>query len=143
MWWAQAIGAAMSLFGAVKQFGAASDAKRIGAANAAASIAETKETLRRMGKEHGYKEGITRTTAAASGFAITKDSSQQGYIDEMIKEHKLQRSFTQEAGTRNTRILFAGGQLAYEQGKASAIGSFADSISLFGQAYASSPWGTK
>ena len=146
MWWAQAISAGLSLFGAGQQMSGARDARKIAGLNVKASEAETAETLRRQRMEGEQRVGYARAIAGASGFSIQPGTSQQNYIDEMVAENRRQLSFTAQAGKREAGILKRGGELAYRSGQAGAIGSVANAASSIGTMWTlgkeqAAPWG--
>ena len=132
MWWTAAIQAGLSLFGASRQDDAARESKKIAALNVKAQQAETQESLRRHRAESRTMEGYAKTAAAASGFSYQEGTSGYDYVQEMVAENRRQRTFMGVAGERQAGILAAGGELAYRQGKASAIGSTASAISSIG-----------
>jgi len=136
MWWASAISAGLSLFGAGESKEAGRQARRIGGMNADAQRAETGEELRRMGKQHRFTEGAARATAAASGFSQRKGDSQASYISSMISEHARQREWTRKSGESKAKILEQGGELAYQQSKAEATGLFGQALGQAGDAWA-------
>ena len=129
MWWAAAIGAAFSLFGASKEAKAASQAKDLGFANARASEAETMETLRRTKASQKQIQGYTEAAGSASGFMATAGTAQNEYLNEMIAEDQRQNAFTKKAGKREADILRKGGQLAYSQGRAGAVNTLGSGFS--------------
>jgi hypothetical protein len=140
MWWAAAVQTGMSLFGAMSQSGAAKDARQIGGMNANAQREETAEELRRAKLADAYQEGTTQTIQGASGFSMQKGTSQGAYLSEMVSENRRQREFTKKSGKRKAAILNKGGQLAYKEGKARAMGGLADAVGSFGS-MATSLWG--
>lgn len=142
MWWAAAINVGLQLFGGRQQLQAGREAEQIGRENAAAQRAETTETMRRMKREGEQRVGYATAVAHASGFSVKKGTSQQSYIDEMVAENYRQASFVAQSGQRKSRILEKGGQLAYSQGQAAAVSSFAGAAQSFGSMWSAddAPW---
>jgi len=137
MWWASAIQAGMSLFGAMDQKRAGKEARAIANMNAEAQRMESAEDIRRTKAQFRQVEGATQAVASGSGFSQKLSrggvgDSQQRYLASMKKEHGAQLDFAKKAGTRQERILRRGGQLAYQQAKAGAIASVGNAIGSFG-----------
>jgi len=139
MWWASGIQAGMSLFGASKLGSAAKKAKRIAGLNVKAFEEESAERYRRLSEGFKQIEGATKTFAAASGFSQRKGESQSGYIASMVAEHGRQLMFEQKSAQSQANIIRQGGQVAYDTGKASAMGSIGSAIGQFGQAWGMFP----
>ena len=135
MWWAPAIQAGLSLFGAGRSRSAAAAAQQLADLNAKAQLAETAESVRRMRAEHERIEGGARAMAAGSGFSQIAGEGQSAYISSMVSEHARQRKWTKEAGRRQANLIRRGGQVAAKQARADSIGMFAQAVSQAGQAW--------
>ena len=129
MWWAAAISIGLSLFGASKQSKAGDQAENIAALNAAAEAKESAETTRRMFAASRQQVGYAKAVAGASGFSVQPGTSQANYISALERENRRQIDFTFQSSLRKQDILKRGGQLAYSQAQAGAVGTLASGFS--------------
>ena len=135
MWWAQAFQVGVSLFQAGAGSASGKRARRLAELNVTADAEETGEKIRRMNREFRYTSGLARAIAAGSGLSQKKGDSQQRYIGSMIAEHGRQIRFEQKAHRSRAAVLRAGGQIAYKQGQADAVGAIGRAIGQFGEAW--------
>lgn len=118
------IGTALAAGGAVMQANAASNARQAARENAKRAQAEAAEEARRLSLQQKETEARTRAAIAASGTGMGSES-QLSYLDKMKREHEKELAWVMKAGSMRARSETTSGKLAYKQGMAGAIGSFA------------------
>lgn len=113
---------------------AASERKKIAAANAARIKAENEEALRRLKKQQESTMAEARARAAASG--MTTEGTQKTYLEEMAEAFKSETDWLRESGASQAFITQREGTLAAQsmsaQGLTSAAGTVSGGLQYYG-----------
>lgn len=100
---------------------AASEQKKVAAANAARIKAENEEALRRLKKQQDATLAEARARAAASG--VTPEGTQKTYLEEMKAAFKSETDWLRESGASQAYIVQREGELRAQSTSAAGISS--------------------
>jgi len=124
----------ISAAGAIQQYKAGKDAKKIAAQNAAASQQATEELKRKTAKEQKYTESLARARAAASGVG---GGTTDIYMAALEKSGRDELDWMSVVGASEANAAKAAGVGAQNQAMSGFWGSMGNVAQYGGQAYQS------
>ena len=128
------IAVALSAAGAVQQYKAGKDAKKIAAQNAANSRLATEELKRKTAKEQKYTESLARARAAASGVG---GGTTDIYMAALEESGKQELDWMSVVGASEANAAKAAGAGAYNTAMTGFWGSMGNVAQYGGEAYQS------